>query len=75
MDKEELLFKMFKDEKFKNTESLRSKIGSLKDTVDFTKLYKRIINYQIDKYGEQLCGYEKMGIDYEHTNFTKINPL
>jgi hypothetical protein len=75
MDKEELLFKMFKDEKFKNTESLKSKIGSLKDNIDFTKLYKRIINYQIDKYGEQLCAYEKQGIDYEHTLFTKINPL
>lgn len=70
-----MLFNMFKDDAFKNTESLKSKIGSLADNINFRELYTKIINYQIDKYGEQKCAYEKQGIDYEHTLFTKINPL
>ena len=61
MELEKLLFNMFKDEKFRNTESLKSKVGKLADNIDFRELYTKIINYQIDKYGEQLVIREKNG--------------
>ncbi len=70
--KTNLLFEKYKDTPFKNTESLKSKIGDLQFAVDFKELYAMIVNYQLDTYGEQLHKHEKQGLDYEHTSFKRI---
>lgn len=70
--KTNLLFNEYKDTAFKNTESLKSKIGDLQFAVDFKELYAMIVNYQLDTYGEQLHKHEKQGLDYEHTSFKRI---
>lgn len=73
MELEKLLFNMFKDDAFKNTESLKSKIGSLIKRVDFRELYTKIINYQVEKYGGQLRKYERKNIDYQATKLMILN--
>ena len=75
MEYQKLVFNLYKDVAFKNTESLKSKIGKLIDKIDFKKLCVDIINYQIDRYHTQLHKHENIGLDYEHTVYTKLNPL
>lgn len=70
--KTNLLFEQYKNESFKNTESLKSKIGDLQFAVDFKELYAMIVNYQLDIYGEQLHKHENQGLEYEHTSFKRI---
>lgn len=74
MDKQEflegVLFNKYKDENLHNSEYFKSllKKQNIKD-VHAENLYRKIVNYQIDKYGEQLSrGHVKMGLDYENIN-------
>lgn len=63
MDKKEIIFALFKDKAldidiFKDIVKKRYKID------DYYKIYLKIINYQIDKYGIQLNYYldKRVGI-------------
>lgn len=63
--KEELLFNKYKDTKICNSDYLRSRY---KDTdIDITRLYTRIVNYQVDKYGCNLAFKGTQGVDYADT--------
>lgn len=50
--KEELIFNQYKDQIIYNTDWFRSRVKD-KD-INVEKVYRRIVNYQIDKYGESL---------------------
>jgi hypothetical protein len=63
--KEELLFNKYKDTKICNSDYLRSRY---KDSdVNLTRLYTRIVNYQIDRYGHNLACAGRQGVDYADT--------
>ena len=53
--KEEYLFNKYKDEHFNNSGDFKKRIREYKE-VDASELYKRIINYQVKKYGGGLTG-------------------
>lgn len=48
--KEEILFSLYKDKPLCNTLVFRKKMSEYKD-IDANKLYIRITNYQVEKYG------------------------
>ena len=47
------LFDELKDLPFRNSEYIRKKYQGL--DINFSRLWRRIVNYQIKTYGEQLC--------------------
>ena len=47
------LFEELKDVPFRNSEYIRKKYQGL--DINFSRLWRRIVNYQIKTYGEQLC--------------------
>ena len=47
------LFEELKDVPFINSEYIRKKYQGL--DINFSRLWRRIVNYQIKTYGEQLC--------------------
>ena len=59
--KEEYLFTKYKDAQLKSSAEFRSKLSKsrIKDyeDVDIGQLYKRIVNYQIKKYGNSLSSF------------------
>ena len=63
--KEELLFNKYKDTKICNSDYLRSRFHDA--DIDLTRLYTRIVNYQVDKYGCNLAFKGSQGIDYADT--------
>ena len=67
---EGVLFNKYKDENLHNSEYFKSllKKQNIKG-INVENLYRKIVNYQIDKYGEQISrGHVKMGRDYENIN-------
>lgn len=52
---EELLFTMFKDTELVSAKKFKAKIKKYK-VDDPTELYKRIVNYQVKKYGRTIGG-------------------
>ena len=65
---EGVLFNKYKDEILHNSEHFKSLVKDYKE-VNKENLYRKIINYQIDKYGEQLYARgKKLGRDYEDIN-------
>ena len=63
--KEELLFNKYKDTKICNSDYLRCRYND--PDIDLTRLYRRIVNYQIDKYGSNLAYKGSQGLDYVDT--------
>lgn len=63
--KEELLFNKYKDTKICNSDYLRCRYND--PDIDLTRLYTRIVNYQIDKYGSNLAYKGAQGLDYVDT--------
>lgn len=65
--KEEYLFTQYKDKAIKNATQfkgeIRKKYGVLE--VDLTELYRKIVNYQIKKYGKHLIDDGTSDIPYE----------
>ena len=60
--KEEMIFREYKDRSFVNAETLKGEINKKYPGVDAFKLYVRILNYQVNKYGKQLKhGVERFG--------------
>lgn len=61
--KEEYLFAKYKNTNIKNSEEFRYKIVKSKfkdlEDVDVSELYKRIVNYQVKKYGGTLSVTDK----------------
>ena len=53
--KEELIFAMFKDTELISAKKFKVKVKKYK-VDDPTELYKRIVNYQIKKYGKTIGG-------------------
>lgn len=51
---EQQLFNELKDIPFRNSQYINRKYQGL--DIDHSRLYRRIVNYQIKTYGEQLCG-------------------
>lgn len=52
--KEDYVFTKYKDKCFKNSATLKGEIIKNYPGVDAEKLHVRIVNYQIDKYGDIL---------------------
>ena len=54
--KEEYLFNKYKDSYIKTARSFREKVikNGFKD-INISEVYRRIVNYQIGKYGNILC--------------------
>lgn len=52
--KEEFIFQKYKDRSFVNAETLKGEILKKYPGVKADKLYVRIVNYQVNKYGQQL---------------------
>lgn len=63
--KEELMFNLYKDQVICNADWLRSRVKT--SGVNVENLHKRIVNYQIDTYGESLYKNVKAGRDYIDT--------
>jgi hypothetical protein len=63
--KEELLFNKYKDTKICNSDWLRSRYSD--NDVNLTRLYTRIVNYQVDRYGHNLAYAGRQGVDYADT--------
>lgn len=64
--KEEYAFLMLKDKCFKNARECKGRIVRKFKNVDVDALYRRILNYQIKKYGRGL--YTRA---YNHTELKK----
>ncbi len=74
---EGVLFNKYKDEILHNSEYFKFLIKDYKD-VNKENLYRKIVNYQVEKYGEQLYQRgKKIGRDYENLNkdFTKKDKI
>ena len=54
LDKEQLLFEMYKDTTKTGDENLRSELQKKYPDVNISNLHIRIINYQVKKYGRSL---------------------
>lgn len=52
---EEYLFTKYKDKNIINAKTFKGKVSKYKN-IDASRLYTRIVNYQIKKYGEALSG-------------------
>lgn len=63
--KEELLFNKYKDTKICNSDYLRCRYKD--NDVNLTRLYTRIVNYQVDRYGHNLAYGGRQGVDYADT--------
>ncbi len=54
---EELIFELYKDKVIKNRKSFIKEMQSKFRDVNVSELYVRIVNYQINSYGEMLKNY------------------
>lgn len=60
--KEEIMFVMFKDTPLNNKETFWSKSHKILNEEEINRVYKRIVNYQVEKYGRNLYDkYDLMG--------------
>lgn len=72
--KEQLIFEKYKNQIMYSSDWFRSQIKD--EDVNVENLYRKIVNYQIDKFGIQL--YKKgmkMGLDYENTKGDFDKPM
>lgn len=65
MDKEELLFEMFKDTVATGTDQKRACLQKQYPDVNISALHRRIVNYQVAKYGTSLNSHTANRIDYK----------
>lgn len=54
--KEQLIFELYKNEMIINAKTFKNKIKKIKD-IDKNKIYIKILNYQVKKYGGMLVPY------------------
>lgn len=54
MTQEDLLFEVFKDTKKLSSDCKRFKVQLKFPKVDMSSLHRRIVNYQVKKYGQSL---------------------
>lgn len=59
MDKEELLFQMLKDTMQTSTNIKRGELQKKYPDVNISDLHRRIINYQVEKYGISLNSHNQ----------------
>ena len=52
--KENLIFNMFKDTSVIGAKKFKAKIEKMYSGVDYSTIYRKILNYQIEKYGDEL---------------------
>lgn len=52
--KELIVFNKYKDKVFRNSSTLKGEITKKYKNIDVTKVYTKIVNYQINKYGGAL---------------------
>ena len=55
---EEIIFQRNKDKRFRNAEEFKGTILKNFKNVDVSKIYVKIVNYQIKKYGQTLNGFD-----------------
>jgi hypothetical protein len=63
MDKEELLFQMLKDNTKTSTDIKRGELQKKYPDINISDLHKRIINYQVKKYGISLNSHNQNKIE------------
>lgn len=63
MNKEELLFQMLKDTMETSTDIKRSNLQRKYPDIDISNLHRRIINYQVKKYGISLNDHNQNKIE------------
>lgn len=66
---EQYIFEKLKDKSFMNKNVFLKVVGDIK--IDTTKVYRNIVNYQIQKYGRSLNNCNLT----DYPNFEKINQL
>ena len=71
MDKEELLFEMFKDSVVTGTDVKRAYLQKKYPDINISNLHRRIVNYQVEKYGTSLNSQAVNRIEYK-TRLMKI---
>jgi hypothetical protein len=54
MDKEQLIFELYKDKPISNTTEFKKMLNGKFKVTDVMELYVKIVNYQIDRYGMSL---------------------
>lgn len=52
--KENLIFQLFKDKPLGCSKRFKENISKKFDNIDYTRVYRKIINYQIETYGSEL---------------------
>lgn len=62
---EQKLFEELKDKPLRNADTIRIKVKDY--DIDFTRLYRRLVNYQVEKYGEQIQSFAKVQSWQEET--------
>lgn len=62
---EQKLFDELKDKLLRNADTIRGKVEGY--DIDFTRLYRRLVNYQVEKYGEQIQSFAKVQSWQEET--------
>lgn len=73
MDKEELLFQMFKDTVETGSEYRRNELQKKYPDVKISELHIRIVNYQVKKYGKSLNSRGFIKTDYLNKRKRKEN--
>lgn len=73
MDKEELLFQMFKDTVETGSEYRRNELQKKYPDVKIGELHIRIVNYQVKKYGKSLNSRSFIKTDYLNKRKRKEN--
>ena len=63
--KENVLFNIYKDQVVCNADWLRTRVDVAQ--VDVARLHRKIVNYQIDTYGQSLYKKVRCGVDYADT--------
>lgn len=80
MNVEKLIFLMYKDTQLGTVSDFKSKLKEKFDGIDWYKLYAKISNYQIKKYGSTLYDkqykdkefYQKMKESASHYKYDKL---
>jgi len=65
MNKEELLFELFKDTAETGTDIKRADLQKKYKDVNISELHRKIVNYQVEKYGTSLNNEIANRMDYK----------
>ena len=67
---EQKLFEELKDKPLRNSDTIRQKVEGY--DIDFTRLYTKLVNYQVTTYGEQLQSFAKVQ-SWEESTYKRAN--